>query len=79
MLLRRMCPGRYTADASIWVGVVSILAAFNIKKARNETEEEIDFGPTFTHGITTAPHPFPCAITPRSLNNGVRELCVVDI
>ena len=51
--VRRICPGRYTADSSLWVAIVSILFAFNITKARNEHGEEIDFEPTFTYGVTS--------------------------
>ncbi|KAJ7445012.1 hypothetical protein B0H11DRAFT_1747058, partial [Mycena galericulata] len=29
---RRFCPGRHMATSSIWIGVMSILAAFNIDK-----------------------------------------------
>ncbi|KAF9239603.1 cytochrome P450 [Melanogaster broomeanus] len=46
---RRMCPGRYTADAS----------------AMDEQGNEIDFSPKFTYGVTSAPLPFPCSIAPR--------------
>ena len=48
---RRICPGRYTADSSIWIAMASILSAFKITKARNERGEEIDFEPTFSHGV----------------------------
>ncbi|KAK7005459.1 cytochrome P450 [Favolaschia claudopus] len=40
---RRLCPGRHMAFSAIWIAVVRILAAFNIKKPVNkETGEEID-------------------------------------
>jgi len=67
---RRICPGRYTADNSLWIAMALILSAFKITKARDEEGKEIDFEPTFTHGVTSAPNPFPCSITPRSLNTG---------
>ncbi|KAF8841012.1 cytochrome P450 [Paxillus ammoniavirescens] len=62
---RRMCPGRYLADASAWAAMVSILAQLNISKAVDEQGQVIDFTPEFTCGVTTAPVPFPCSITPR--------------
>ncbi|KAG9318126.1 cytochrome P450 [Chiua virens] len=74
---RRMCPGRHTADGSVWAAVVSILCAFKIEKLRDEKGEEIDFEPTFSYGVTTAPYPFPCSITPRLQNKDIRELASV--
>ncbi|KAG9318319.1 cytochrome P450 [Chiua virens] len=62
---RRICPGRYTADNSIWISMVSILCAFRIKKPVNEQGEEYDSDPVFTHGVTAVPLPFPCSIVPR--------------
>ncbi|KAF9233443.1 cytochrome P450 [Melanogaster broomeanus] len=62
---RRMCPGRYTADASVWIAIASILSTLNISKALDEQGNDIDFNPTFTYGVTTAPVPFPCSITLR--------------
>ena len=52
LLVRRVCPGRYTADGSLWAAMVSILAVFKITKAVNERGEEVDFEPTFSHGVT---------------------------
>ena len=48
-----MCPGRFTADASVWAAIVSILSVFKITKARDERGEEVEFEPTFTYGVTT--------------------------
>ncbi|KIK96738.1 hypothetical protein PAXRUDRAFT_10627 [Paxillus rubicundulus Ve08.2h10] len=62
---RRMCPGRYVADASAWAAIVSILAQLNISNAVDEQGRVINFTPEFTCGVTTAPVPFPCSITPR--------------
>ncbi|KAF9239604.1 cytochrome P450 [Melanogaster broomeanus] len=50
---RRVCPGRYTADASVWVAIASILSALNISKALDEEGNEIDFSPKFTYGVTS--------------------------
>jgi len=72
---RRVCPGRYNADSSVWAAMTSILSAFKISKMLNEEGEEVGFEPTFTHGgLTTAPHPFPCSIVPRLPNTDVLEL-----
>lgn len=63
---RRICPGRYVAEQSIWAIVVSILATLHISKAKNELGNEIDVSPEFTPGIVSHPKPFPCSIVPRS-------------
>jgi len=74
---RRVCPGRYNADNSVWIAIVLILYAFKIAKARGEQGEELDFEPTFNHGVTTSPDPFPCSITPR-LNVDIHKLSTAD-
>ncbi|KAF8123446.1 cytochrome P450 [Boletus edulis] len=74
---RRVCPGRYNADNSVWIAIVLILCAFKIAKARGEQGEELDFEPTFNYGVTTSPDPFPCSIIPR-LNVDVHKLSTAD-
>ncbi|KAG9318130.1 cytochrome P450 [Chiua virens] len=76
---RRTCPGRYTADGSFWAAVVSILCAFKITKAQNEEGKVIDSEPTFSYGVTTAPYPFPCSITPRLSNRDLRGLVSAEV
>ncbi|KAF8837243.1 cytochrome P450 [Paxillus ammoniavirescens] len=61
---RRVCPGRYLAEASLWIAIVSVLAVFQIRKAKNERGEDIEIVPQFTRGQVTHPAPFKCAITP---------------
>lgn len=39
---RRICAGRHLAEASIWVAMACILAAFNIRKAKDEQGNDID-------------------------------------
>ncbi|KAF9238502.1 cytochrome P450 [Melanogaster broomeanus] len=63
---RRICPGKYLAEQSVWSAIVSMLATLRIAKAKNEFGEEIEVKPEFTPGITTAPRPFVCSITARS-------------
>jgi cytochrome P450 len=62
---RRICPGRYTADASIWAGLVTFLSTMTISKAKDAQGREIDVDPKFTCGVTSCPAPFPCIIVPR--------------
>ncbi|KIJ14781.1 hypothetical protein PAXINDRAFT_12351 [Paxillus involutus ATCC 200175] len=64
---RRICPGRYLAEASLWIAIASVLAVFQIRKAKNEHGEDIEIVPQFTRGQVTHPAPFKCAIVPRSV------------
>lgn len=50
---RRVCPGRYTADNTVWAAMALILSVFKITRARGEQGEEIAFEPSFSYGVTT--------------------------
>ncbi|EIW83510.1 cytochrome P450 [Coniophora puteana RWD-64-598 SS2] len=50
---RRVCPGRYLADNSIWLVMTSILSMFNISKAEGEYGEDIEVAPQWVSGVTT--------------------------
>ncbi|KAN0092646.1 Cytochrome P450 [Tylopilus felleus] len=63
---RRICVGKYLADASIWIAMVSILAVFDMNKAKDEFGREIDVVPEYTPGVIIHPKPYPFSITPRS-------------
>ncbi|KAH7884744.1 cytochrome P450 [Phlebopus sp. FC_14] len=63
---RRICVGRYIADASVWSAMVSILALFKIMKCKDKEGNEIDVNPEWTTGVTSHPHHFPCNIVPRT-------------
>ncbi|KAJ6502305.1 cytochrome P450 [Mycena sanguinolenta] len=76
---RRICVGRYNADASVWATIVSVLSTFNIAKAKDATGQEIDIDGGYTDGLISScqrvwilttmsshPLPFPCSIIPRS-------------
>jgi len=69
---RRTCAGRYAADATVWATIVSVLSAFNIAKAKDETGEEIEIQPALQDGLISHPEPFKCAINPR--NDAARRL-----
>ncbi|CAE6433708.1 unnamed protein product [Rhizoctonia solani] len=64
---RRLCPGIHYAEASIYITIVSILAAYTISKAKDEHGEEIT---PSTEGVAESvvyhPKPFKCVFTPRS-------------
>ncbi|KAI9566868.1 CyP450 monooxygenase [Boletus coccyginus] len=63
---RRICVGKYLAEASVWIAMVSVLAVFDINKAKDERGREIDVVPKYTPGVIIHPEPFPFCITPRS-------------
>lgn len=44
-------PGRFTAEAVIWIAIVNILATFRIVKSKDILGEEIDVKKEFTAGI----------------------------
>ncbi|KAF8555762.1 cytochrome P450 [Imleria badia] len=63
---RRMCPGRYTADAMLWGAVATMLATLDFNLAKDADGNDIEFNATFTNGVIDCPSPFPCRVTPRS-------------
>ncbi|KIJ57777.1 hypothetical protein HYDPIDRAFT_103858, partial [Hydnomerulius pinastri MD-312] len=48
---RRICVGKYLAEASVWIAMVSILAVFNIGKAKDKQGRDIDVIPEYKSGI----------------------------
>ncbi|TFY78585.1 hypothetical protein EWM64_g5427 [Hericium alpestre] len=63
---RRICPGRFLALSSMWITIASILATFNISKAKDENGNEIEPVDSYTSGMVSYPIPFKCEIKPRS-------------
>ncbi|EGO19060.1 hypothetical protein SERLADRAFT_453964 [Serpula lacrymans var. lacrymans S7.9] len=63
---RRICVGRYMADASLWSAIVSLLAEFRFTKAQDTCGKDIKIEPQWTSGSTSHPLPFPCHIVARS-------------
>ncbi|CAE6444281.1 unnamed protein product [Rhizoctonia solani] len=64
---RRICPGQHIAEASLFIAVASMLAVFNIEKARDEHGNEII--PTTRakeSSLVYHPAPFKCDVKPRS-------------
>ncbi|KAG1730688.1 cytochrome P450 [Suillus paluster] len=68
---RRICPGRFFADHSLWASVVSILSTIEIAKAQDKDGKDIDFTPRFTNGLTIHPEHFPCSM--RSVSSAREE------
>ncbi|KAJ7644020.1 cytochrome P450 [Roridomyces roridus] len=63
---RRICPGRYAADAALWLAIVSILSALDIQQAKDAAGNEIEVDPVWTDAIISYPVPFDCSVNPRS-------------
>lgn len=47
----RLCPGRQFGDAAVFLAVVHMIAALNIKKARDTQGKEITPEPRFMSGF----------------------------
>jgi len=69
---RRICPGRFMAQASVWTAVANVLAAFSIRHAKDEEGRVILVQEKYNSGIVSYPAPFECEVKPRS--EKVREL-----
>jgi cytochrome P450 len=69
---RRICPGRYTADASTWSAIATMLATLDISSPKDNQGKAISFSPTFTTGVVRCPAVFPCSISARSHIHSVR-------
>jgi cytochrome P450 len=63
---RRICPGRFLAENSLWLHVATTLACFDVRRAIDEAGKEIVPPRIFTSGMAARPLPFKCQITPRS-------------
>ncbi|KAG2124791.1 cytochrome P450 [Suillus clintonianus] len=63
---RRICPGQYLAEASLWSSMACLLAVFKFLKAKDETGAEIELKPQWSGSLTVRPLPFSCSITPRN-------------
>ncbi|KAI0717422.1 cytochrome P450 [Cerioporus squamosus] len=63
---RRKCPGQYMIDASLWIAIASMLAAFDVAKARDDFGKEIEPEVEYDNSIFTTMKPFRYDIRPRS-------------
>ncbi|KIJ08454.1 hypothetical protein PAXINDRAFT_18409 [Paxillus involutus ATCC 200175] len=63
---RRICPGRPTADASLWPAIVTMLATLNFSLAKDVDGNDITVDPKYFNGTTRHPEAFLCDIAPRS-------------
>ncbi|KAF5379284.1 hypothetical protein D9757_007623 [Collybiopsis confluens] len=63
---RRVCPGRYMAENTVWLTIASVLATLTLGKPKDENGNEIDIPGEFTDVFFRHPKPFQCSITPRT-------------
>lgn len=65
---RRICPGRFFADSSLYLNIVQSLATFNITKAvgKGDRTEVVEIEAKPKPGILTHPTEFEFKVTPRS-------------
>ncbi|KAI0938473.1 hypothetical protein AcV5_000150 [Taiwanofungus camphoratus] len=62
---RRICPGMYLADASVFLSCVMSLAAFDISKPV-ENGQIVEPVIEYSTGTISHPHPFKCSLKSRS-------------
>ncbi|KAH7920419.1 cytochrome P450 [Leucogyrophana mollusca] len=71
---RRGCVGKHMADASLWSSMTLMLAIFKFAKAKDANGNDIDIDGRMCTGVAIHPLPFPCSITPRSLEMNADRL-----
>ncbi|TFK64565.1 cytochrome P450 [Pluteus cervinus] len=62
---RRICPGRFMAEAQLWISIACILSCFDIGPGADENGEPIKTEARFASGMISHPLPFHFSITPR--------------
>lgn len=77
---RRVCPGRYFADASLYINVARMLAAFKISKDTDAEGNEIEPVLGTEPGLSVRLTPFPYKLVPRSEKHAdlLREVSEVE-
>ncbi|KAG2031138.1 cytochrome P450, partial [Suillus americanus] len=58
---RRICPGRWFAENSLWTAAAAILAVLRIDHAKDSNGDNIEVKPLFGTGMVTHPEPFHCS------------------
>lgn len=66
VVVRRVCPGQYLADASLWISIAMSVAVFDITKKVGPGGQVIEPKVSYTSGTVSHPEPFECDIRPRS-------------
>ncbi|KAF8181626.1 cytochrome P450 [Pholiota molesta] len=64
---RRICPGRHTAEAQVWISIACILSVFDICPPLDEHGHSVKIEPAFSSkGMICHPLPFKFSMKPRS-------------
>ncbi|KAF9043066.1 cytochrome P450 [Panaeolus papilionaceus] len=63
---RRTCPGKYVAEAQVWISIACMLSVFDIRKALDEFGRPVEVVPEFSSGMICHPLPFKFSMKPRS-------------
>ncbi|KAE9396845.1 cytochrome P450 [Gymnopus androsaceus JB14] len=63
---RRICPGRFLAESTVWMAMAMILATCNIGKAKDANGVEITPEVNFNVGIVNHLKPFKFTLVPRT-------------
>ncbi|KIJ68098.1 hypothetical protein HYDPIDRAFT_25543 [Hydnomerulius pinastri MD-312] len=75
---RRVCPGKHVGEASLWISMVSMLAALDFLKDKDEAGNDIDFEPKFTAEVTSRPETYPCRIVPRRSASETKRIAMQE-
>lgn len=54
--ISRICVGRHLASPTVWLAIASVLATFNIAKAKDEAGKEIEIEVKYTDGAIRYEH-----------------------
>ncbi|KAG2065466.1 cytochrome P450 [Suillus decipiens] len=68
---RRICPGRWFAENSLWTAAAAILAVLRIDHAKDSNGQRIEVKPEFDNGPVVHPKPFHCSFV--SVNTAREE------
>lgn len=63
---RRACPGRWLADASVFIFMSTLLSIFNIEPALGPDGKPLKPKFGLSNGLSSHPEHFDCTLTPRS-------------
>lgn len=73
---RRICPGRFLADNTMFLSAARSLAVFRIGKQIAENGTEVDVQAEFQPGVISHPVPWKFQITPR---DDAREALILSV
>ncbi|KAG2107437.1 cytochrome P450 [Suillus discolor] len=74
------CVGKYFADASLWISIVSLLATFRFMRPLDNEGKEVDPVFQWSTGLISHPKSLPCRVVPRYPGMTARKLAdVIDV